>query len=264
VAVAAGGIGTPLVLLRSGFDLPAIGRNLFLHPTSAVAGVYEDLVEAWSGPPQTVMSDNFARLSGLYGFRLETAPAHPGLLALALPCHSAREHKRRMQQAGHASAIIVLTRDKRGGRVRLGRMGQAVIEYAPGAQELAHLRRGVLEAARVHIAAGAKGVETLHSAPHRIEGEAIHSSRAVEEFYRGLGEARLDANRSTLFSAHQMGTCAMGTDRRKAVCGPDGQVFGVQGLYIADASAFPASSGVNPMITVMALSHHTTQQMLNT
>ena len=50
-----------------------------------------------------------------------------------------------------------------------------------------------------------------------------------------------------------MGTCAMGTNRRKAVCGPDGQVLGVRGLYIADASAFPASSGVNPMITVMAL-----------
>jgi choline dehydrogenase-like flavoprotein len=30
-------------------------------------------------------------------------------------------------------------------------------------------------------------------------------------------------------------------------------VFGVKNLFVADASAFPASSGVNPMITVMAL-----------
>jgi choline dehydrogenase-like flavoprotein len=30
-------------------------------------------------------------------------------------------------------------------------------------------------------------------------------------------------------------------------------VFGVKGLYVADASAFPSSSGVNPMISVMAL-----------
>jgi choline dehydrogenase-like flavoprotein len=30
-------------------------------------------------------------------------------------------------------------------------------------------------------------------------------------------------------------------------------VRGVEGLYVADASLFPASSGVNPMITVMAL-----------
>jgi choline dehydrogenase-like flavoprotein len=73
---------------------------------------------------------------------------------------------------------------------------------------------------------------------------------------------RLDGNRSILFSAHQMGTAAMGSDPRRAVCGPDGQVFGARGLYITDASAFPASSGVNPMITVMALAHHTARQMV--
>ena len=60
-------------------------------------------------------------------------------------------------------------------------------------------------------------------------------------------------NRSLLFSAHQMGTCRIGRDARTAVCDENGQVFGVRGLFVADASAFPASSGVNPMITVMAL-----------
>jgi len=50
-----------------------------------------------------------------------------------------------------------------------------------------------------------------------------------------------------------MGTCRIGRDARTAVCDETGQVFGVRGLYVADASAFPASSGVNPMITVMAL-----------
>ena len=28
---------------------------------------------------------------------------------------------------------------------------------------------------------------------------------------------------------------------------------GIAGLYVADASLFPASSGVNPMVTIMAL-----------
>ena len=53
----------------------------------------------------------------------------------------------------------------------------------------------------------------------------------------------------------------MGSDRRQAVCDENGQVFGVRGLYIGDASAFPASSGVNPMITVMALAYHTAQRI---
>ena len=56
-----------------------------------------------------------------------------------------------------------------------------------------------------------------------------------------------------VFSAHQMGTCRMGRERMNSVCDENGAVYGVKGLYVADASLFPASSGVNPMITVMAL-----------
>jgi hypothetical protein len=54
-----------------------------------------------------------------------------------------------------------------------------------------------------------------------------------------------------VFSAHQMGTCRMGRDARSAVCDERGEVFGAKGLYVADASLFPMSSGVNPMVTVM-------------
>jgi choline dehydrogenase-like flavoprotein len=60
-------------------------------------------------------------------------------------------------------------------------------------------------------------------------------------------------NRSGVFSAHQMGTCRMGRDARSAVCDARGEVFGAKGVYVSDASLFPVSSGVNPMVTVMAL-----------
>jgi choline dehydrogenase-like flavoprotein len=36
---------------------------------------------------------------------------------------------------------------------------------------------------------------------------------------------------------------------------PEHQVWGVPGLYVADASTFPTSSGVNPMLTIMAMAH---------
>ena len=65
----------------------------------------------------------------------------------------------------------------------------------------------------------------------------------------------VDANRCGVFSAHQMGTGRMGRDPRSAVCDERGQALGIAGLYVADASLFPASSGVNPMLTVMALAH---------
>ena len=255
VIVAAGGLESPALLLRSGIELPALGRNLYLHPTSAVAGVYPQPVRAWIGPPQTVMSDEHASLDGQYGVRLETAPGHPGLLALALPWFGARDHRERMQKVSRVSATIALTRDREGGRVRVRRDGQSMIEYRPGERELSHLKRGLVAAVRAHVAAGAEEVLTLHSRPHVLDASGA-AGRAVEDYCDRILAAAVDRNWSTLFSAHQMGTCRMGVDPHASVCDEEGKVHGLQGLYVADASLFPGSSGVNPMITVMALAHH--------
>ena len=252
VVAAAGGLRTPELLLRSGIRHNALGRNLYLHPTSAVAGLYPQTVRTWEGPPQTVMSDEYATLAGNFGVRLEVAPGHPGLLALALPWHGAREHRKRMQRAAHVSATIVLTRDKDGGRIRVRREGRAAIEYRPGARELSHLKHGLAAAVRAHVAAGAEEVITLHSRPHVLQ--AKHASQAtIEQFCARILGSPVDRNWSTLFSAHQMGTCRMGADTRNSVCDERGAVRGIAGLYVADASLFPASSGVNPMVTIMAL-----------
>lgn len=252
VVAAAGSIETPALLLRSGVRHPALGRNLFLHPTSAVAGVYPDTIRTWEGPPQTVMCDEHAALDGNYGVRFEVAPAHPGLLALALPWHGARAHRAHMQRAARVAATIVLTRDSSGGRVRVRREGRAAIEYRPGPRELSHLRQGIVAAVRAHIAAGAEEVITLHSRQHTLDVRRA-TAATIDDFCRRITTSPLDRNWSTLFSAHQMGTCRMGADAQSAVCDERGAVRGIAGLYVADASLFPASSGVNPMVTVMAL-----------
>ncbi len=261
VVIAAGGIQSPALLLRSGLDLPALGRHLYLHPTSGVGGHYAERIEMWNGPPQTVVCTEFSESADTHGFRLEAVPAHPGLFGLAIPWLGARDHRRRMQGYAHVGAIIVLTRDRAGGRVRVGRDGRAVIEYRPGRQEQALLRQGIAAAVRVHLAAGSHEVVTLHTREHCLRTGSGISPAAVDAFCDRITRSALDRNRSTLFSAHQMGTCRMGRDPRTAVCNADGEVFGVRGLFVADASAFPLSSGVNPMLTVMALAHHTAQRI---
>ncbi len=255
VVAAAGSIETPALLLRSGLRLPAIGRNLYLHPVTAVAGLYADAVKTWDGPPQTVLCDRFARMDGMYGFVMETAPAHPALLALALPWVSARAHRKRMGQVAQCSASIMIVRDRATGRVSIDRDGRAVVDYQPGAGEVSLLRRSLVEGARVQVAAGATEIATLHQRDHGFM-VAGASARALSDAYDRLAVSEIARNRSTLFSAHQMGTCRMGSDPRHAVCDHRGEVFGVRGLYIGDASAFPLSSGVNPMITVMAMAFY--------
>jgi choline dehydrogenase-like flavoprotein len=252
VVAAAGGLETPALLLRSGFRHAALGRNLFLHPVTAVAGFYGDVVRPWEGPPQTVLSDQHAFMDGNFGVRLELAPGHPGLLGLALPWFGARDHRERMQRSSHASTMIVLARDREAGRVRVRREGRAAIEYRPGARELDHLKRGLIAAVHAHVAAGAEDVITMHSRPHVLNVKRSTAAE-VDAFCDRASSSPLDRNWSTLFSAHQMGTCRMGADPRTSVCDERGAVRGVEGLYVADASLFPSSSGVNPMITVMTM-----------
>lgn len=253
VVAACGAVETPALLMRSSVEHPRLGCNLYLHPTTAVAGRYDEPVRGWIGPPQTVLCDELGRLRGNYGVRFETAPLHPGLLALALPWYSAREHRARMQQAAHVSGFIVLSRDRETGRVRLDREGRAVIDYSVGTMERALLQRGISTAARIHRAAGAVEIQTLHTTDLSYDVRATARSGDFEAYLDELERAPVHGNRCGVFSAHQMGTCAMGMDARTSVCDERGQVRGVRNLHVADASLFPASSGVNPMITIMAM-----------
>jgi choline dehydrogenase-like flavoprotein len=52
---------------------------------------------------------------------------------------------------------------------------------------------------------------------------------------------------------HAAGTCRMGVSATDSVVDPHGQVFGVPGLYIADASVFPSLPLATPQATVMAV-----------
>jgi choline dehydrogenase-like flavoprotein len=51
----------------------------------------------------------------------------------------------------------------------------------------------------------------------------------------------------------------MGTDPSTSVAGPYGELHDVKGVWIGDGSAFPTSSGTNPMITIMSLAHRTAE-----
>jgi len=54
----------------------------------------------------------------------------------------------------------------------------------------------------------------------------------------------------------------MGADPARGVVDETGQAFDLPGLFVADASAFVTSSGVNPMITIMALADHVARGMV--
>ena len=53
----------------------------------------------------------------------------------------------------------------------------------------------------------------------------------------------------------------MGVSPDKGVMGFNGEVFGHPNLFVADGSVVPANLGVNPSLTITALSEHIMSQM---
>jgi len=62
-------------------------------------------------------------------------------------------------------------------------------------------------------------------------------------------------------TAHILGGCCMGGSSEKGVVGFNGEVFGYPNLFVADGSVVPANLGVNPSLTITALSEYIMSQM---
>ena len=273
VVVAAGALGTPGVLLRSGIAHPAVGRHLRVHPVPVVAGRFRDPIEMWRGTTQGARSDQFARPEhGRNGYVIESAPAHPGLVALAMPWEGTDAHAAIMDRAAHLTPFLAITRDGGEGQVTETRSGRARIDYALDDVGVATLRHALVAMAGLARAAGATEILALGTPPATFGRGGFApggESRAFAAFEERLRRFDFGPNRGSIYSAHQMGTARMGADPREHACDPAGRVRQgsdrdgvVDGLYVADSSLFPTGLGVNPMITVMALARRVARTVL--
>ncbi len=248
VVLAAGAIGTPALLLRSGLGGAGVGRWLRLHPTSAVMGTFDHAVYGGTGIPLSVVCDEFVRRDPHgHGFWIEAPPLSPALAAVSVPGYGA-PHAQLMSGFPRLSGTIVLVRDGAagtpGGRVRVRADGTPRISYEMSVPDRRHLLDGLAAAARIVLAAGAREAYTLHT-PRNVVRDRADVARIPE-----LPSA---ANQLAVFSAHVMGSCRVGTHPSSSGCGPTGEVHGAAAVYVTDGSLMPTAPGVNPQATIMAL-----------
>jgi choline dehydrogenase-like flavoprotein len=277
VVVAAGALRTPSVLAGSGLEHPAIGRHLRLHPVPVVAGIFTEPIDMWRGPLQAARSLEFGEPApGRNGYAIESAPGHPGLMALALPWQGLDAHTELMARARRIAPLIAVTRDGGEGRTSLTKAGNVRIDYRLDATGVATLRHGLVSMARLSREAGASEIVAVGGKPrwHGPGGFAPGREEAsFERFVEDLAAFDFSPNRGSVFSAHQMGTARMGADPADHACDAGGRVrsvFGgrrsgdgvVGGLYVADGSLFPTGIGVNPMITIMVLARRVARTIL--
>jgi choline dehydrogenase-like flavoprotein len=156
------------------------------------------------------------------------------------------------------ASFIGLVRDRGHGRVTVDADGTAVHWYSLTDElDVLNSRRALDAQARLHVAAGAIEIQGLApSAPRWRRGDDL------EAFISHLQRIPLRAGGHRLFSAHQMGTCRMGTDPQTSVAGPWGELHDTPGVWVGDASAFPTASGTNPMISIMALARRTAEAIV--
>ncbi len=260
VVVAGGAVETPLLLQRSGLGGGAVGKNLRLHPTTAVLGVYDRDIVGSTGIPLSTVCDEHLRWQGTdYGFWLECPPLLPGLGAVAVPGFG-RDHASVMHEFRRLGSIIALTRDganvhHSSGQVRARRDGSSSITYRLHATDQERVRASIVAAVQLHLAAGAREVITLHDPPVRVTADSANTTRQrmADDLARQIATAPIAANRLGLFSAHVNGTCRLGTDARRAGVNPEGELFGARGVYVCDGSLLPSAPSVNPQETIMAL-----------
>jgi choline dehydrogenase-like flavoprotein len=258
VILSGGAINTPVLLLRSRLDISGrVGKRTFLHPVTAVAGLYRHRIEGWAGAPQSVASHQFAdRGPGRVGFFLETAPVHPMLAGLSFPGFG-EGHQELMSRLPHAAALIALTidgflADEKGGEVTVGSDGRVKLDYPISEPLWEALREGTRALARIHLAAGAEVAVSFHEEPVEMRSEAELAQ---------LDRAPWAPLRVGLFTAHQLGGCAMGRDPEKSVVDAKLRMHGMDNVWVVDGSVFPTSLGVNPQLSIFGLAHWAAEQI---
>ena len=247
VVLAAGAINSPQLWLNSRLpDLgKQVGRNLHLHPAIFVGGLFDEQVDAYQGIPQSFYVDHFLDLARdpESGYLLMPAFGPMALVAASLPSFG-REHRDLMRSYRTIVGLLVLLHDRSSGRVRVNRRGAPVIRYCLNGTDRASLTEGLIHGAQLLFAAGAKEITLPYT--QRLVIKCESDLEMIRQ--RGIVEHEI-----LIASSHPQGTLRMGSNPRKAVVDSYGEAHAVKGLFVADASLFPTSIGVPPMLTIGAM-----------
>lgn len=245
VILSAGPVGTPMLLQANGFNDNKVGQASFFQVNSTMLGLMPDEVNSWVGTEQAVITRNFQEI----GIVLEGVSSPLSLIAPYLPgygkslWHEARNF-RHMAQVG-----FIVDCDRTPLKLRR-RRGQPFMTFRLDEADGELIRLGFRQAMDILLAAGARNV-------------LIPGAYGWWDEIGGRKKlAKMDPVDLGVVSVHLIGTCPMGEHPHDSVVDMDGKMRGVDGLWIMDGSVLPTSLGVNPQLTIMALTSRNAIQLV--
>jgi choline dehydrogenase-like flavoprotein len=251
VVVAAGAIGSSVLLMKSGFRRN-VGKRFSFNAATPVIAAFDGPQRSWAADQMTAYVDTGA-------FLLESSFDPPMSVAVTVPGWF-ETHMRRMDGYNNLVRTGVVVGTEPNGRVKrwsLWRDTLGPVDWEMTPRDLATMKRGIALAAEIYFAAGASNVYVASFADccldakklvrnGRPDGEAI--AARVDRAVRRPGDLLLN-------SSHPQGGNPMSNDRYVGVVGTNFRVHGTDNLYVCDASVFPTSIHVNPQLTVMAMAN---------
>lgn len=157
------------------------------------------------------------------------------------------------------NAFFSMPRDKETGHIYTdSTSGRPRIVYTPGPFDRANALEGVIGLLKICFTEGAEEIRPSIKGIDPFVRSAGEDDKLEEaRFEKWLGQIRASGISATdgWGCAHQMGSNRMSKAPEDGVVDSKGKVWGVEGLYVADASVFPTATGVNPMVTTMAIAN---------
>jgi choline dehydrogenase-like flavoprotein len=216
-----------------------LGRNLSVHPASAVFAMFDEEIRGWDGIPQSYSVTEFMK----EGIALEGGFPRLEFATMMLPLQG-RPFMDMMDRFEHLAAFGLMIKDDSRGRVFRGPGSLPLMHYNLNESDQQKLQKAREILCRIYLAAGAKKIYPGIAGAPVIEDE-LDLAR--------FRQMKISPRKMELIAFHPLGTARIGEDPRTSVCTPDHETHEVPGLYIVDGSSVPSSLGVNPQVTIMTL-----------
>ena len=222
--LAAGAIGSPCILQRSGFEHEQLGRNYMMHYSPLAVGIFARKTQA---------DHTFVKQIGFadYYFGTDELPEKMGILQ-SLPAPG--------------PLMLQKTGLKLVPKFVLNSLRRHMLPFVGIVEDLPNPANRVMWSDN--------GIQLTHAYSDYDKQRGTALTRAMVRMLKIAGAFHCVTKEmpSREHVAHQCGTVRFGSDSKHAVVNPDCRVFGQDDLFVVDGSILPTSLGVGPSLTLIA------------